>query len=441
VRHILIIHYHFLPVYNVAVKRLASYADRLPDYGWAPLVLTRTWSSLEEADPSWGLGWESRPATYPIYRTPPGVEHARRIAQILAPAMLERAQRGVRQKLAHKAVRVKRMLSGEFPDEFTAWIQPAVEAGLEVARHHRLDAILSYCPPETNHVVAHHLAKRLGVPWVPFFGDLYGFLASQLPGYSLEGLARKAWHRWCLAPAAACAAVSPAMVQYLASTYGKPVELVLNGFDPAEFADPLPANTTAGQRMVLSHVGSLYPGDQRPDILLDGLDRLLQQQPEVGACLTVRFVGSKCEDWLHAALKGRPAARVCSVQPRVDAATAVNLVRQSDGILVFPCTVHRERYGTLSYPTKIFEAFGARRPVLAVPADGDWVDTLLERSGGGHSARDSEEVAIRLGEWFRTWRSDGHLQYRGMPEQLAEFTVSRQVERLAGLLDRVAAGQ
>jgi hypothetical protein len=333
------------------------------------------------------------------------------------------------------------MLSGEFPDEFTGWIRPAVQAGLEVARHHRLDAILSYCPPETNHVVAHHLAKRLAVPWVPFFGDLYGFLASQLPRYSLEGVARSAWHRWCLAPAAACAAVSPAMVQYLASTYDKPVELILNGFDPAEFADPLPASTTARQRMVISHVGSLYPGDQRPDILLDGLDRLLQQQPEVVAHLGVRFVGSKCDDWLQAALKGRPAAQVCSVLPRVDAATAVTLVRQSDAILVFPCTAHRERYGTLSYPTKIFEAFGARRPVLAVPADGDWVDTLLERSGGGHSARDSEEVAIRLGEWFRTWKSGGDLPYQGRPERLAEFTVSRQVERLAGLLDQVAARQ
>jgi glycosyltransferase involved in cell wall biosynthesis len=352
-----------------------------------------------------------------------------------------RTHRGLRQKVVHKAARVKRMLSGEFPDEFTAWIQPAVRAGLELARHQRLDAILSYCPPETNHVVAHHLAVRLGLPWVPFFADLYGFLASELPRHSLEGLYRNAWHRWCLAPAAECAAVSPAMVRYLASTYGKPVELVLNGFDPADFAGPVSAGTPGRRGMVISHVGSLYPGDQRPDILLDGLDRLIERQPEIVASLAVRFVGSKCDDWLRSALAGRPAARVCTVQPRVDAATAVSLVRQSDAILVFPCTAHRERYGTLSYPTKIFEALGARRPVLAVPADGDWVDWLLDRTGGGNSARDSEEVAVRLGEWFRAWKLDGQLPYHGKREQLAEFTVSRQVERLAGLLDRVASGR
>ena len=45
-----------------------------------------------------------------------------------------------------------------------------------------------------------------------------------------ERFLRMAWHRRCLAPAAACASASPAMVEYLSRTYRKHVELVHTGF-------------------------------------------------------------------------------------------------------------------------------------------------------------------------------------------------------------------
>jgi hypothetical protein len=148
-------------------------------------------------------------------------------------------------------------------------------------------------------------------------------------------------------------------------------------------------------------------------------------------------VGSKCEDRLRALLVGRPGARVCTIEPKVDSVTAVSLVRASHGLLAFTCTADRDGHGTMSYPTKVFEAFGARRPILAVPADGDWVDELLARTDGGTSARDADEVAAVLWEWFSSWTRDGTVPYRGRPAEIAAFSRRRQVERLSGLLDAV----
>ncbi|HUF70200.1 MAG TPA: hypothetical protein VMM79_16250 [Longimicrobiales bacterium] len=112
-------------------------------------------------------------------------------------------------------------------------------------------------------------------------------------------------------------------------------------------------------------------------------------------------------------------------------------MRDSDALLAFTCTHHRDRHGTLSYPTKIFEAFGARRPVLAVPADGDWVDELLTRTAGGVSARDAADVAAVLAEWFLAWSRDGRVPYQGRSDEIADFSRDRQVERLGQLLDSV----
>jgi len=375
------------------VKRLLGYAKHLPDFSWNTLVLTREWHGTHEADPSWGLSWEphlERDGTCSIHRVPwrppPPRPRRRRPARAASlpptappadgtappadgtasPADDAAPHAGFPARLAAKLERMRRMLFEGYPDGFTGWVGPAVEAGVRVAREHGVDLIMSYCPPESNHLVARRLARRLGVPWVAFFGDLWGFLDPPLPAHSLEGLFRRRWHRWCLAPAAACAAVSPAMVDFLERAYSKPTRLIHTGFDPEEF----PAQTTPAQprdRLLISHVGSIYPGDQRPDLLFDGLDRLLRAHPEIAPRLEVRFVGSKCDDRLRTLLAGRPAARVCTVRPGVDSASAIRLVRESHALLAFTCTAHRDRFGTLSFPTKIFEAFGARRPILAIP--------------------------------------------------------------------------
>ena len=436
---VLIIHYHFLPVHNVSVMRLMGYARQLPALGWQTRVLTRDWRGPHEADASWGLSWEPHleegsGCTIHRVQTPPVLRGRACADGTPVSPSASRARRLVDKGIA-KAARLGRMAFGDYPDEFKGWVRPAVAAGERLARENRIDVILSYCPPETNHLVAHRLARRLGVPWVPFFGDLYGFLDPPLPALSVERFARLAWHRWCLEPAAACLAVSPAMVDFLAKAYGKPSHLVHTGFDPDDFAVPDPEATATRERMLVSHVGSVYPGDQRPELLFDGLDRLLARYPEMEQRLEVRFVGSKCDDRLRAMLDGRKASRVCTIRPKVDSTTARSIVGSSDGLLAFTCTAHRDRYGTLSYPTKVFEAFGARRPVLAIPADGDWVDALLQRTGGGTSARDADEVAATLHDWYRSWEREGRVPYPGNEAEIAGFTRRRQAERLVEIFD------
>lgn len=447
--HALIVHYHFLPVHNVAVKQLVGYAKHLPTFGWRAQVLTREWRGIHEADPSWGLSWEPElergsgckvhrvphstgtPPRAPA-RRPPGARQGRSAEPRWGTALMA--------KIEAKRLGMGRILFGDYPDEFVSWAPSAVEAGVELVRRERVDVIMSYCPPETNHVVGHQLALRLGVPWVAFFGDMYGFLDAALPAYSIERLLRTAWHRRCLAPAAACVAVSPAMVEHLQRSYRKPAHLVVTGVDPDEFPQAAAEPVSTRDRLVVSHVGSVYPGDQRPDIFFDGLDMLLTQKPEIAQCLEVRFVGSKCDDRLHAMLEGRPAAHVCTIEPKVDSRTAISLVRSSDALLAFTCTAHRDRHGTLSYPTKIFEAIAARRPVLSIPADGDWVDELLARTGGGTSARDGAEVADQLQSWFASWSRDGSVPFHGRPAEIATLSLERQVEHLAGLFDSVCSG-
>ena len=115
------------------------------------------------------------------------------------------------------------------------------------------------------------------------------------------------------------------------------------------------------------------------------------------------------------------------------------MVRESDALLAFNCTAFRDRHGTLSYPSKIFEAFGARRPLLAIPPDEDFVDALLQQTRGGTSAATGEEVASVLSAWFDAWERTGTVPYDADDGLVASFTHERQAAELARLLDRATA--
>jgi hypothetical protein len=428
-RRVLLIHYHFLPVHNVAVKQLLGYARHLPALGWQPIVLTNDWKDLGD-DARWGLSWE------------PDVEmrFPLEIERVAArPPLALRVSRRDDPWPLRKLRSAIHVLAGSYPDGFASWIGPATARAVDLIRRRAIDAVLTYCPPETNHVVGSRIARATGVPWLAFFGDLHGFFLAPLARRSAAAPVSRWCHRRWLAPAAAFAAVSPYMRDYLVATYGRPARLVLVGFDPGEF-DGAVRERTAPETFLLSHVGSLYPGNQQPEIFFDGLDLFLRARPEAAARIRVRFVGSKCDAFLRTLAQARPAGSVTSVLPKVSSTAAASMVGESDALLAFNCTAFRDRHGTLSYPSKVFEALGARRPVLAVPPDGDWVDSLLARTRGGRTAGTAAEVADVLGDWFASWRRSGSLGYEGDENEIAAFSHERQAGRLAALLDDVAAG-
>ena len=126
-----------------------------------------------------------------------------------------------------------------------------------------------------------------------------------------------------------------------------------------------------------------------------------------------------------------------SILPKVSPDAAVGHVVDSDAVLAFNCTAHRRGHGTMSYPTKVFEALGAGRPILAIPPDGDWVDALLARTRGGVTAATSLDTAAVLDRWLSEW-SVGGIAYAPDAEQVAALSTLRQTARLASFLSSLA---
>jgi glycosyltransferase involved in cell wall biosynthesis len=459
VRKVLLVTYTFPPQYDVSARRAAKLCKYLPATGWQPVVLTKDW----ERD----VAPEDRRA-YRLTSYAPALDELAGVTIVRAPYHArDNTLRRLHERLGgvYEATRgdegdrgnatsaptwsprgvARRALSllsptfGDFPDPFRGWVHGAVHAGVDVVRRESIDTIYSLCPPASAHVVASEIARLTGVPWLAQFDDLYSF--------HLERQRRAAWrvyadrqHRRWMKQASVAAAITPAMLEYVRRTYGVEGDVVMVGFDPDE--QPV-VEAEPHDRLRLAYTGSVYPGDQRPELFFEALDRVLSAHNGNPPPIEVTFAGTGRDRELLAMLGRYPnAARACVFVERLPPDEALRLQRKADGLLMFNCTAPAPDEGTLSFPAKTFEYLNAGRPILALPSDpGGWGDDLLERTRAGVTADSVSDIAAALHDWLRTWRAGVALPYTGDPEQIARYSQPRQAAVLARLLDRAVASR
>ena len=460
-KRVLLVTYTFPPQYDVSARRTAKLCKYLRREGWEPVVLTKDWT--RDVAPE-----DAR--AYAVVQHSEALHEIAGLRIVRAPYrshdnLLRRLHRrlggvyehGARdlgstsdgnpgpdgatgnaagngrlpRVLARRALSLLSPFFGDFPDAFRGWIAPAVRAGVDVVRRDGIDAICSVCPPATAHVVASEIARRTGLPWVAQFDDLFSF--------HLERQRRAVWrpytdyrHRRWLRFATLAGAITPAMLRYVRTTYGLDGEVVMVGFDPGDQATVPPAPRN---RFRLAYTGSVYPRDQRPEILFEALERLCTS---ASPPIEVVFAGTGCDAELRAMLRAFPNAnRACVFIGRLSPSETLRLQRQADALLLLNYTNPSREEGTLSYPAKAFEYLNARRPILAVPQDpGGWGDQLLQKTRAGMTADTAVDAADVLESWVAAWQTSGSVPYRGDVHEIDRYSQPRQAQTLARLLDR-----
>jgi hypothetical protein len=456
VRKVLLVTYTFPPQYDVSARRAAKLCKYLPATGWQPVVLTKDWVRDVAA--------EDRRA-YRLTSYPQALDELAGVTIVRAPYHTrDNALRRMHQRLGgvYEATRgnesngvdadawsprgiARRALSllsptfGDFPDPFRGWVDDAVGIGVDVVRRESIDVICSLCPPATAHVVASEIARQTGVPWLAQFDDLYSFHLERQRRVLWRAYANHQHRRW-MKQAAVASAITPAMLGYVRRTYGVEGDVVMVGFDPDE--RPL-VEPDCHDRLRLAYTGSVYPGDQRPEMFFEALEQVVAAHGGSTPPLEVTFAGTGCDPELRAMLAAYPnAARASVFVDRLLPDDTLRLQREADGLVMFNCTAPSPDEGTLSFPAKTFEYLNAGRPVLALPSDpGGWGDDLLERTRAGVTADSAAAIAAVLEGWLRAWRPGTTLPYDGDPAQIARYTQPRQAAVLARLLDRAVASK
>lgn len=287
-----------------------------------------------------------------------------------------------------------------FPDQRVGWYPFAVSGGRKFLESWRPDIVFASAPPFTTLFIGRALARRLSVPWVAEYRDRW-------IEDNYEDLAP--WRLWIerrmedrlLRHVSGLVTVSEPWAAAYRKRLGKPVRVVTNGFDAANYPADFDRGTTDPSILRIVYTGILYGDKRDPSPLFEALSNM----GEKSAAVRVEFYGAQPE------LVGRFAARhgiehLVQVHDSVSFQESIRLQMQADILLLMQWNDPSEQGNV---PGKLFEYFGARRPILGLGIEDGVPARLLAERGAGRVTNDPAEIVRMLEDWIEEKRAKGKI--------------------------------
>lgn len=318
------------------------------------------------------------------------------------------------------------------PEIFLPWALPATEAGCRMVRQWQPHVIYSRAPKHVSNVVGWRMKHQTGLPWVAHFSDPW--ITAGLPYRRLQRLLGLPLERRILRDADALVFVTrQAMERMLAphpAAWRERARIIPHGYEaaPADAGAP-----PAKGPLTVIHAGAFYPGIRGPETLIEALKRM-HAAASLDGRLVVECVGDDSVRYREQADAAGLAGVLHFVPPvpfdecqRKIAASHLTLILDTAG------------YGGVFLPTKLFEAFASRRPVLGLAEPGSAVAEILEQASlPWADVRTPAHIAEVFTRLLETWETRGEAPTAGNRDVVERFEINRVNEPLAALLHEMA---
>jgi glycosyltransferase involved in cell wall biosynthesis len=365
-KRLLIITYYWPPNGGAGVQRWLKFTKYLPQHGWQPVVYTPSNPEVIMPDPALEgeVPAEAEIVRYPI--TEPYGFYKRltgrgKDTKVHTGFLSEEKRQGWREDLA---LWVRSNLF--IPDARVWWVKPSVRRLQAYLKDHPVDAVVTTGPPHSLHLIGLALKRELGVHWIADWRDPW----TNIDFYQqlkLTGWADRKHRRLegdVLREADRTIAVGWTMAAELEALGAKHVDVITNGYDPADVPSPA---APVDEAFSLVHVGSLTATRNAPG-LWKALALLCAQDPVFAAKLKLRFVGAVDHTVLASIAEAGLSEKVERVGPVSHAEAMRHMQRARVLLLLLNDTANAK--GILT--SKLFEYLSVGRPLLSIgPKDGD----------------------------------------------------------------------
>lgn len=323
------------------------------------------------------------------------------------------------------------------PDKQITWYRAALRRGRELLRDGKFSAIFASLDPRTSFLVAARLSKETGVPCVLEYRDLW----TSNPYYHITQ--PTALHRWihrrleraalrqAWSVSAVCRGIADYLTEQHAAVLKAPVELNYNFFDPAEY--PAPGLTPSGPRpFTISYVGAMY-ASRSPRPFFEGVRVFLDHSGLAPSQFRFQWAGGASGIADFAKVLGRTGVRpYLDFLGQVPHREALHLLVRSDASLLVQAPDD-----TIHIPGKLFEAMGARVPLLALSGKCETSEIINRCRAGIVCAHTAEAVAAGLAEFHRQRSTNRKWEFN--EAEVQQFSADAAVSALAATLERASA--
>jgi glycosyltransferase involved in cell wall biosynthesis len=294
--------------------------------------------------------------------------------------------------------------SGEliaYPDAHQGWCKSAIKSACELLAKEKIDVIISTSPPATSHIIAREIKKSHQIPWVADLRDPW----TQHQFYNKFNFIRHLERRLelkTLSLADSLVTVTPEFADNLKLLHkNKDIYCITNGFDVDNFAG---AQTKLTDKFTITYTG-LCKGRRDPSLLFEALSMLIGENKIDRKLLEVRFYGPQ-QDWLLDDIQKYNLDDIVTLYGAVSREEALEKQKESQILLLLLDKNNKEKD---VYPAKIFEYFGARRPIIAFGGSGDALKKLLDKTSAGEFAVDKGALTSVLHRHYQQFVSSGEV--------------------------------
>jgi len=410
IRHrALLLAYRFPPRHvGIAHRRSEALYRWLPEYGWAPTVITAQ------------FGAQSPDVVY----YPDASIFSRLLGRNSEPTALRRMLSAVKQHsggmlryAANRTAGALRQLPG-WRDDFASWSRAVVARAIAEGRRRSVELVWSTLKPNSVAETAVAVARELGVPCVlDFRDDLSADIGSNYgPEHWLHRAVSQADCVTISEPVADCALLR-------GSVTGAGPYLIISG---SWHTQQVPAQPAPHFR--ITHAGFLYGELKYPSMLFQAATALAEHYPQLRQELKLAFVGQ--DSRLCATATGyAEAAAMIELIPEQPYAKVADLMARSALLAIFNLEREREQLGGIR--GKLFDYFGYAWPVLYVGDEPGITGTLLSWAGCGCWAPTLDTLIEVLGSEYMHWRRHGVRTAARNSEALAYCSQRRMAAEFA----------
>lgn len=419
-RRVLLVSYWVPPRTAIGAIRSSYLIKHLPHFGWDVDVLT---ARFDEDAVNGARDW-----TQTGYWDVKGaIKRAAGIGERSTSEVLnlDGFYYGGKPGIAGRAVRLTADLV-TYPDEYVGWLPFAVPSLRGKLKGRAYDAIVTSSPPVTTNVIA--ALAHGDVPWLADLRDLWAEDDSRERS-PLHRFADDRLERAALSRATVLTASSELSARRFQKRYpGKRCVSISTGFDEDEWQGIAFASES---RCTLVYAGNFYGGRRDPGMLFAALQQLISEGRASASNLRVDVYAGR-EPWLARMIAEYGLDDVVRVRGKIDRAAVLAAERKADRLLVF-CWDGATAEGIV--PGKLFEYFGARRPILAIGGtQRSAVRDLLSETGAGAQCLTAEEVKSAV---LAAMSEHGERQ-RAIPQHaVCAYTAERCAMEFARVLDSI----
>lgn len=427
-KRVLFLTYWFSPLNVVGSIRAIKFAKFLPRYDIEPIVFTTELSQFKNSD-ILDEDMEIPPVDVIRGRT---LDISQSLKSLIGRIRPEKSQTIISSTPAGRVGVASRVYNNivSLPDPQLGWYLLSRRAALKLCRRRGIDALFSSAPPFSGHLMGAYLKKKLDIPWICDYRDLWsnnnliyhkeGFFARLDRMLELKHAGR----------ADVMVSAVPTCARRLEELHDRRVHTITNGFDPDDY------NTKVERDAVftVTYTGIIYPGFEDPTLLFEAIRELIQEGRIDRKKIRVDFYGRRLGSVIE--MSGRyNISDIVSVHGQISSRDVKK--RQMASTVLLLIDWMGDDPTAQAMHGKFYEYLGAARPILCIGRHKSILADALESTEAGHFVTCVDEAKRHLISLYDEFYSTGSVSYPGRTDRIDEFRSEKSSEKLAELIHSV----